>query len=109
MDNCIRIRSWSPFHFRVIFVDTKEYVSARVFANYGIKPRKIRKMVSKDTPFRLIVCSIRKKDGDRFVEALSKLRNSILLLGYKDYEEMCIELKNAIADSNNKLEANDEI
>ena len=102
MDNCIRIRSWSPFHFRVIIIDTKEYVSTRILTNYGIRPWNIKRMSNSSTPFRLVECSIRKKDVEKFIEALEGIRNSILVMGYRDYDQMCDKL-NMIAETNTNV------
>ena len=96
MENCIRIRSISPFHNRYIFVDTKDYVSARVFAENDIRPSHIKEMVNPKTPFRLIICSIKKRDTEKFIGSLETLKNRILLLGYRDYDETCAMLQKAI-------------
>ena len=93
MDNCVMVRCRSPFHYRFVFIDTREYVSARIFVEKGIKVSRIREMVRRDSPFRLIICSIRKKDLEKFEQALEIIRNRVLLLGYRDYETICDELK----------------
>ncbi len=93
MDNCVMVRCRSPFHYRFVFVDTKEYVSARIFVDKGIKVSRIREMERRDSPFRLIICSIRKKDLEKFVQALEVIKNSVLLLGYREYDTICDELK----------------
>ncbi len=95
MDNCIQVRCYLPFHYRFIYVDTDQHVSARIFGSSGIRIRKSKEMSGKGSPFRLIVCYIRKKDLNGFSEGLERLRNSILLLGYKGYDELCNELKQA--------------
>ena len=93
MDNCVRLRCRSPFHYRYIFLDTKDYASIRLFAEVDIGVSHVKEMMKKGSPYRLIICSIRKKDHDKFREALKKLRNNVLLLGYRDYDKVCEDLK----------------
>lgn len=97
MDNCIRLRCLSPFHYRYIFVDTKDYASIRLFADADIGVSHVKEMMKRGSPYRLIVCYIRKKDLDKFQNALEKLRNNVLLMGYRDYDKVCGELKEAEA------------
>ncbi len=107
MDNCIRVRCFSPFHYRFIFVDTKDYVSIRVFAAADIGVSHVRELIKRGSPYRLIVCHVRKKDLDKFREALGKLRNNLMILGYRDYDEVCTELKEAetVLSDRNKYRA----
>ncbi|MBE5850306.1 MAG: hypothetical protein E7298_09135 [Lachnospiraceae bacterium] len=93
MDNFIRVRCFSPFHHRYIFVDTKDYVSIRLFAAADIGVSHIKEMLKRGSPYRLIVCHVRKKDLDKFYDALGKLRNNVMILGYKDYDKVCEKLK----------------
>ena len=95
MDNCIRVRCFSPFHYRFIFLDTPEYVSANIFASIGLRLWNIKEMKKEGSRFHLIICNIRKRDLGRFHAALEQLKNNILLLGYRDYEDACVMLKNA--------------
>ena len=95
MNNYIRVGCFSPFHHRFIFVDTKDYVSIRLLAAADIGVSHVKEMMKRGSPYRLIVCHVRKKDLDKFYEVLKKLRNRILILGYKDYDKVCDDLKEA--------------
>ena len=95
MDNCIRLRCLSPFHHRYIFVDTKDYASIRLFAEADIGVSHVKEMRKRGSPYRLIACYVRKRDLDKFNDALIKLRNNILLLGYNDYNNICMKLNEA--------------
>lgn len=44
----------------------------------------------------MIFCKVQKKDTERFEKALSKLNDKMLLLGYKDYQEICKEVEEII-------------
>ncbi len=97
MDNCIRLRCLSPFHYRFVYVDTREHISARVFNNSGLRVHRVKEMKQSGSPFRLIICSVRRRDFGKFAEALSNLYNCALLLGYRDYGDICMLLKQAEA------------
>ena len=95
MDNCIRIRCYSPFHYRFIFVDTQECISARLFAEAGIRITHIKEMIKQGSPFRLVICSVRRKDIDKFGDVLETLKNNVMILGYRDYDSVCEMLRKA--------------
>ncbi len=95
MNNCIRIRCLSPFHYRFIFVDTKDFVFVRLLSGADICVSHVKEMMKRGSPYRLLVCNVRKKDLDKFSEILKSLRNNILILGYRDYDVVCSKLKEA--------------
>ena len=45
--------------------------------------------VKAESPYRIIFCKVRRKDTERFEEALERLNNKMLLCGYRDYPEVC--------------------
>ncbi len=93
MDNCVQLRCRSPFHYKFMFVDTQEHVSKRLLADSCVHASRVRELAKQGSPFRLIMCNIRRKDLDEFGQMLEKLKNNILLLGYRDYDEMCETLR----------------
>lgn len=40
----------------------------------------------------IIFCKVRKKDSERFLDALSELPNKMLICGHPDYEEYCDDI-----------------
>jgi len=94
-DNCIKVQCFSPFHYRFIFVDTCDHVSKRLFKASRIRVFHARELAKRGSPFRLIVCYIRKKDLEKFKRLLEILKSNILILGYKDYEMECQRLRAA--------------
>ena len=44
-------------------------------------------MAKNDSPYCIVFCKVLKKDVVRFEEALGKLKDKMLLLGYNDYPE----------------------
>lgn len=98
VDNCVRLRCISPFHFRLMFIDTQENVSERVFISSGLKVWDVKELVKKDSPFRLKICYIRKKDIERFFRCLDELKRKVLLMGYTEYDIICSYLMRAEED-----------
>ena len=40
------------------------------------------------SPYRIIMCRVLKRDVGRFEETLEKLKDKMLIMGYKDYDKM---------------------
>jgi hypothetical protein len=55
-------------------------------------------MVRENSPYCIIFCKVLKKDAERFEEALGKLEDKMLLLGYRDYPNACSEITNIIEE-----------
>ena len=45
--------------------------------------------VKENSPYHVIFCKIRKRDEKKFLDALSEMYDKMLLMGYKDYQEVC--------------------
>jgi hypothetical protein len=82
-----------------MYVDTKDHLSERILSDERIPVSRRQEMVKEDSPFRLLICNIRKKDLERFYNVLETLRNNILICGYRGYDEVC-ELLNSIKREN---------
>ena len=93
MDNYLKLRCFSPAHEKYIYLDTGDFLSADLMTKAGVFQRRVRVMAKKNSPYRLIICKIRKKDEPRFLSALEELRNKALILGYQDYDSMCEKLR----------------
>ena len=46
-----------------------------------------------DYPYVFVICKVRKRDTGKFLEALAKLPNKMLLCGHPDYIDFCHELR----------------
>ena len=49
-----------------------------------------------DSPYCIIFCKVFKRDVQRFEDALEKLKDKMLLLGYRDYADVCNEIATLI-------------
>ena len=44
----------------------------------------------------MVFCKVKKKDSIRFEDALEKLKDKMLVMGYSDYPEVCNEFEKMI-------------
>ena len=79
----------SIFYLRYVFVDTAEQLYKRIFQGSGVKLKSIREYVKNGTGLRIVICRIMRPDKERFEEMVEHIRNSALLLGHSDYDEIC--------------------
>ena len=42
--------------------------------------------------YQIVFCDVRRKDVDKFINAMEELKNKMLLIGNTDYEAFCEEL-----------------
>ena len=48
------------------------------------------------SPYRIIMCRVLKRDVGRFEEALEKLKDKMLIKGYRDYDKVCADIGSLI-------------
>ncbi|MDO4978151.1 MAG: hypothetical protein Q4E53_12920 [Eubacteriales bacterium] len=87
--NYIELDTVFPFSKQYAYVDVSEHLADRLFIDDKIRVKFINDMMSKDYPYCIVFCKIRKRDKDLFMKSLEKLKDKVLLLGYTDYEEFC--------------------
>lgn len=87
------------FSLRYAYVDLNVdsgYVADSLFYRRKIRVWFLNEAVRDGDKYRLIFCRIRKKDKQRFEEALSEIRTKMALLGHNDYDDYCDELMRRI-------------
>lgn len=101
MVNYLKLDFFSFLWSKFIFVDTESCYSIQLLHKAGIRASHIRVMRKINSPYRLIVCKIRRTKESRFAEVMNELRNQILLMGYTKYDEVCelLEKCGIITDS----------
>ena len=80
MKNYYKLQSPSIFKFQYVFLDSEDYLADQLFIKYNVK---------ENSPYHVIFCKIRKRDEKKFLDALSEMYDKMLLMGYKDYQEVC--------------------
>ena len=86
------LRKVSLFYSYFAYVDMEEYYADSLFIKHEVKVRFMREYLNPDSPYIVIFCKVRKRDSQRFLDALAQLPNKMLLCGHLDYQSFCIEL-----------------
>lgn len=96
MKNYWKIKAFSLFATHYVYVDHRSYLADQLFIQYQVSVKFKQEMLRENSPYCMIFCKVQKKDTERFEKALSKLNDKMLLLGYKDYQEICKEVEEII-------------
>lgn len=92
-NNYLQLYSHSPFSSLFVFVDTIDHLFVRIMGKNGIHLKGVKEFAKEDSPYRLIMCRVRKKDKTTFVESVKQIQNMALLLGYREYTNVCNTLQ----------------
>lgn len=98
MKNYWRMKDFSIFSVLYAYVDHCSYQADRLFVQNKVRIKFKGECAKEEAPYRIVFCKVRKKDAERFEEALDKLRNKMLLLGYRDYPDICSEITKMIEE-----------
>ncbi|MCB7319913.1 hypothetical protein LIZ87_14250 [Lacrimispora sp. 210928-DFI.3.58] len=90
--NYMKLRRWSLWQCCYVIVDVPEYLADSLFIQEQVRVSFGKEYSRKGSPYVLIFCRVRKKDEDRFLRALDRLEQKMLLMGYTDYSEFCSRL-----------------
>ena len=91
--NYLQIYNHSPFSSLFVFIDTIDHLFVRIMNKNGILLKDVKEFAKEDSPYRLIMCQVRKKDMTTFVESVQQIQNMALLLGYREYTNVCNTLQ----------------
>jgi len=87
--NFIKLDVFSLRYNHYAFIDTEDYLADRLFINHKVTVDFGREYKCEGKPYIVIFCKVKKKDDEAFRDALSEMENKMLLMGYKDYSEVC--------------------
>lgn len=81
----------------LIYLDTPEMLSKKIFKERNIKVKIINVADSEDIRYQFVSCRINNKDSELFRECIEELERRFLLTGYRDYRESSLtQLANLI-------------
>lgn len=85
----IELDDWVPFRKLFAYMDTADvYRADDLFRKYRVKVQFKREWQSPDGRYRIVFCSIPKKQVPLFRKAMDELPKRLMILGYDDYEEV---------------------
>ena len=90
--NYIRIKTRLFRKQMYAYIDTSEYLADRLFAEQKLAVRYKAEFEKEGTEYMVVCCIIRKKDEEKFLQALGKMEDKMLLMGHTDYMEFCKDL-----------------
>lgn len=93
-----RIDDFSLFSVPYAYVDHNSYLADSLFVQNKVRMKFKGEMVREDSPYCVIFCKVLKKDVARFEEALTKLKDKMLLLEHRDYQNVCDEVNQMIEE-----------
>ena len=80
------------------YMDLDRYLADDIFLEKEIEVKFLREMARGASPYRIVICKIKREDGEAFEEALKLLEDKILLLGHSDYLAVCAELEKQLEE-----------
>lgn len=98
MKNFWRMRDFSVFSVHYAYVDHGLYLADQLFVQNRVRVRFKGEMRREDSHYCIIFCKVLKRDAKRFEEALARLKDKMLLLGHKDYQDECDEIGKRIEE-----------
>lgn len=91
----LKIKKFPPWRSYFFYFDTDEYLADSVFAEHGLKVRFTREeWVKPGFHYRGILCSVKRKDEWKFIDAIDSVKKKMLLCGHTDYEQECLKFLN---------------
>ena len=79
MKNFWRMRACSIFSVPYSYVDHCSYLADTLFVQNKVRLKFKNEYVKAESPYRIIFCKVRRKDTERFEEALERLNNKMRL------------------------------
>lgn len=98
---CWTIEKFSFFRSHFAIIDTADYLADRLFIKHQVKVWFGPEFACPDAPYRVIMCSCRKRDVDAFLAAIRELPNKMNLCGHPDYLTFCADLKKKVQSVRN--------
>lgn len=99
MKNYWRMRDFSLFSVPYAYVDHSSYLADQLFVQNKVTMKFKGEMARENSPYCIVFCKVLKKDAERFEEALGKLKDKMLLLGHRDYSDVCCEIEKIMDES----------
>ena len=102
--NYYKLDDKSLFYAFYIYADTKDYSADHILYTNGIRKIKfMQELHCTENDYAVILCRIRRKYEKAFIKSMEELKNKLLILGYTDYEQFCIDFKHEIMDKSKEV------
>lgn len=82
---------------------TRTYLADQIFINKKLTVKFDKgELHNNGNQYIVIFCKVKKKDVNLFKECMNDLRNKMILLGYKDYDDCCKEIWDSLESCDTK-------
>ena len=89
MKNFLRLDGLSILSVQYMYIDYKDYLADSLLAQNHVSVRFENEFSRDDSPYRIILCKVRKKDTAGFEKSMELLCNKMLLFEHSDYMGFC--------------------
>ena len=89
MKNFLRLDVRSILSVPYMYIDHKDYLADPLLTQNHVSVRFGSEFSRDNSPYRIIICKVRKKDTAEFEKSMELLCNKMLLFGHNDYMEFC--------------------
>lgn len=94
--NFWKLKKFSLLHHYYAYVDTRDYLADQIFIKNKFPVRFGEEYFSPKTNYYIIFCRIKKSDTEKFITSMKELESKMLIMGHKDYCEVCENLQKIV-------------
>ena len=87
------------FSLLYAYLDAEDNLAAGVFAKHGLRVKLIHTLVRENEEYILVQVKVRRRDREKFPDAMEDLKRKMLICGHRDYESHGGELIRELEDS----------
>ena len=89
MKNFLRLGGLSILSVQYMYIDHKNYLADFLLAQNHVSVHFGDEFSREDSPYRIILCKVRKKDTAEFEKSMELLCNKMLFFEHSDYMGFC--------------------
>ena len=89
MKNFLRLGGLSILSVQYMYIDHKNYLADFLLAQNHVSVHFGDELSREDSPYRIILCKVRRKDTAKFEKSMELLCNKMLLFEHSDYMGFC--------------------
>ena len=89
MKNFLRLDGLSILSVQYMYIDYKDYLADSLLAQNHVSVHFGDEFSREDSPYRIILCKVRRKDTAKFEKSMELLCNKMLLFEHSDYMGFC--------------------
>lgn len=90
-----------------LFFDTTSYLADQLFIRHKVRVQFESEYAKEGSPYRVILCRVRKRDVPEFLAALEELKKTMLLCGHLDYVSEVSAFMDAVEKEKGEADQNE--